>query len=77
MVTGPLVTSLVVPDTVRSVLLVTKLSCGLVTSKVGGVVSTVILRVTVSAALPSLSDTLTVMVCAPSPRAFCGVYVIS
>lgn len=72
-VTGELVASLVVPDTVSAGAAVISPSAGEVTFSAGGTVSTVKVVLFAAAVLPSLSDADTDTVCAPSPSAAAGV----
>ena len=62
-VTGLDVASFVVPDTVHEELFVTESSAGAVTESVGGMVSTLKVTVFCVAALPSLSEASTFIVC--------------
>nr|DAH96581.1 MAG TPA: hypothetical protein [Caudoviricetes sp.] len=73
-VTGLLVESFVVPDSVRLFVFVIRLFAGEEILNVGGTVSILNLVDIAVAELPSLSFTLIVIVCSPSARAVCGVY---
>lgn len=77
MTTGLDVMSFVVPVTKIELWFVLKPSTGLVIESWGGVVSTVKVEETASAAFPSKSETVIDIVCAPSLRAISGVYLMS
>ena len=74
-ITGLDVASLVVPDTVRFLLFVTRFSDGLVTFNVGGTVSILIDIDFCVAAFPSLSLASNLIVWLPSPNADAVCYV--